>query len=114
MRHEYGPGAVFAKVANGRESRADPGIVEDRASLLVERHVKVDAHKHALTANIDVTNRLLVHASRCFQLSRVTPIGAPRTTRALRYRVAAVHRVGAPVGPRCRHLSSGPLQRAPL
>ncbi len=61
VRAEHDPRAMLAKVLNGRQRSAQAAIVEDAARLLVEGHVEVDTHQHALTLDVDVTDCHLVH-----------------------------------------------------
>src|SRR5581483_11575520 len=49
--------AVLDDVANRRQRRADARVVADRAVL--QRHVEVDAHEHALAGDVEVANRKL-------------------------------------------------------
>ncbi len=51
----------LAQVINGRQRRADAGVVDDLAVL--ERDVEVDAHEHALADDVDVLDGLLQDAS---------------------------------------------------
>ena len=57
MAHQDDLGVVVKQILNGRQSCTDTSIVGYNAIL--QRHVKINAHKNALTIDIGVTNGLL-------------------------------------------------------
>jgi hypothetical protein len=62
MRHEHQPAVAVAQEFDGRQGRADTGIVPDHprpARSILERHVEVDPHQHASAVDRQVADGLL-------------------------------------------------------
>src|ERR1700676_635573 len=57
MRHQNRLRAVFAQVVDGRQAFPNARIIGylDFPRVLLDRHIEIDPHKHALAANIEVS-----------------------------------------------------------
>jgi hypothetical protein len=57
MRHQNRLRAVFAQVVDGRQAFPNARIIGylDFSRVLPDRHIEIDPHKHALAANIEVS-----------------------------------------------------------
>src|SRR6202043_2436921 len=57
MRHQNRLRAVFAQVVDGRQAFPNARIIGylDFSRVLLDRHIEIDPHKHALAANIEVS-----------------------------------------------------------
>src|SRR5207237_100526 len=57
MRHQNRLRAVFAQIVDGRQAFPNARIIgyPDFSSVLLDRHIEIDPHKHALAANIEVS-----------------------------------------------------------
>src|SRR6185369_15718640 len=64
MRHQNDFRAMVAKVIDGRQAFPDSGVIGDAnlAAANFSRHVEIDAHQHAFSADIEITDRKL-HSS---------------------------------------------------
>jgi hypothetical protein len=56
MREQDHLGSLVGKLGDGRRNPFDAGGVGDR-TVVVERHVEIDAHEHALSLGVDVVQR---------------------------------------------------------
>src|SRR5438445_13862272 len=64
MAHHNGAAAGIENVAQGRQGRTNAAVVADIACG-VERHVEIDAHQHALAAQIgQISERFFRHFSK--------------------------------------------------
>ena len=59
MRGKNQPGALFEQILDGRQSRADPGVVAD-FTVIVNRHVEVDPTENPLAVDFDIFDGQLV------------------------------------------------------
>src|ERR1700680_5282783 len=57
MGHQNRLRAVFAQVVDGRQAFPNAGVIGylDSSRALLGRHIEIDPHKHALAANIEVS-----------------------------------------------------------
>ncbi len=71
VRTKHDPRAVLPQILQRRHGRLDAFVVGDRA-VLIERHVVIHAHQHALAAKIfQIVNGQLRHVQQSPSLPRI-------------------------------------------
>ena len=58
--HEDGFAAAIDNGFDGRNRPANPAVVGD-VQLFIQRHIKIDAHQHALSFDVHLGHSLLCH-----------------------------------------------------